>query len=73
MNKMTAYLPDGLKRELVRTAREQGRSGADNIREGIRLALERSTPPMPTLWTFTANEPDYIDRIDALLEGFGEQ
>ncbi len=73
MNKTTVYLPDELKRELERTAKEQGRSEADIIREGIRLALEKSTPPMPTLWTFTANEPDYIDRIDELLEGFGER
>jgi hypothetical protein len=73
MNKTTVYLPDELKRELERTAREQSRSEADIIREGIRLAIDRCTPPMPTLWTFEADEPDYIDRIDELLDGFGKQ
>lgn len=73
MNKTTVYIPDKLKRELERTAQAQGRSEADIIREGIRLAIDKSTPPMPTLWSFTAKEPDYLDRIDELLEGFGER
>lgn len=73
MIKTTVYLPDELKRELERIAEEQGRSEADIIREGIRLAIDKSAPPMPTLWTFTADEPDFLDRLDELLEGFGER
>lgn len=71
--KTTIYLPDELKRELERIAEAQGRSEADIIREGIRLAIDKCAPPMPTLWTFSANDPDFIDRIDELLDGFGEQ
>lgn len=73
MIKTTIYLPDELKRELARTAEAQGRSEAEIIREGIRLAIDKCAPPLPTLWTFSANDPDFIDRIDELLDGFGEQ
>ncbi|MDQ3548919.1 MAG: ribbon-helix-helix domain-containing protein [Chloroflexota bacterium] len=73
MLRTTVYLPDELKRDLERAAEAQGRSEADIIREGIRLAIEKSVPPMPTLWTFSANDPDFIERIDELLDGFGEQ
>jgi hypothetical protein len=73
MMKTTVYLPDELKRELERAAEAHGRSEADIIREGIRLAIDKCAPPMPTLWTFTADDPGFIDRIDELLDGFGEQ
>ena len=39
MCKTTVYLPDDLKAELKRVAAETGRSQADLIREGIRLAV----------------------------------
>lgn len=29
-------------------------------------------PPLPTLFTFSSAEPNFIDRIDELMKGFGE-
>src|SRR5439155_459685 len=39
MQKTTVYLPDDLKAAIERTAAETGRSEADLIREGVRLAV----------------------------------
>ncbi|HEX5165536.1 MAG TPA: CopG family transcriptional regulator, partial [Thermomicrobiales bacterium] len=61
MRKTTLYIPDDLKRELERVAELEGRSEAAIIREGIQLAINKCTPPSPTLWTFTADDPDFID------------
>jgi muconolactone delta-isomerase len=73
MIKTTVYIPDDLKRELKRVADEQGRSEADIIREGIRLAVERRTPPLPTFGIFDCGDPNLLDRIDELMEGFGKR
>ena len=72
VKKTTLYLPDDLKRELERTAAATGRSEADIVREGIRLALARRVPPPPTIPIFIGEHGDVAERVDELLaEGFG--
>ena len=73
MNKTTVYLPDDLKRELERTALASGRSAAELIREGIRLAIAQQTPPAPHSGIFESGDPLLSERVDELLAGFGSQ
>ena len=68
--KTTVYLPDDLKRELKRAAAETGRSEAEVIREGIRLAVRSSVPPKPRAGSFAhGNLAGRVD--DVLAAGFG--
>ena len=71
--KTTLYLPDDVKAELERLAAETGRSEADLIREGVRLVLARRSPPSPRAGVFASGQPDLSERVDELLEGFGER
>lgn len=71
MHKTTIYLPDDLKAELARTAEETGRSEADLIREGVRMALTRRMPPAPHTGIFDSGNPHLSERVDDLLRGFG--
>jgi hypothetical protein len=72
MRKTTLYLPDDLKRELEQTAAATGRSEADIVREGLRLALARRSPPPPTIPIYVSKNGDIAERVDeALAEGFG--
>ena len=73
MNKATVYLPDELKQELRRAAAETGRSEADLIREGIRLAIERHLPPAPTIPINVSADPSFAERVSEYLAGFGER
>ncbi len=71
MQKTTVYLPDDLKAALARTAADTGRSEADVIREGIRLAVARHLPS-PTIPIFVSDDPHFAERVDDHLVGFGE-
>ena len=71
MYKTTIYLPDDLKAELERTAEETGRSEADLIREGVRLALTQHLPPTPHTGIFDSGDSHLSERVDDLLRGFG--
>ena len=73
MVKTTLYLSDDVKHELERLAAETGRSEADLIREGIRLVLSRRVPPPPRSGVFASGRDDLSERVDELLEGFGQQ
>jgi Arc/MetJ-type ribon-helix-helix transcriptional regulator len=73
MFKTTIYLPDDLKAELERAAQETGRSEADLIRDGIRLALARQQPPTPTIGLLISDDPHFAERVDEHLAGFGQQ
>ena len=73
MYRTTVYLPEALKRDLERVAAETGRSEADLIREGIRLAVARHAAPLPHFGIFDSGDPTLADRVDELLAGFGEQ
>ena len=69
MQKATVYLPDALKAELKRLAAKTGRSEADCIREGIRLAVARHRPPAPRSGVFASGDPRLSERVDELLAG----
>jgi Ribbon-helix-helix protein, copG family len=73
MVKTTVYLPEDLKLALERLARETGRSEADLIRDGIRLAVARQQPPAPTLGILVSDDPSFAERVDDHLAGFGQQ
>lgn len=72
MQTTTGYLPAELKAELERVAAETGKSEADLIREGIRLALAQQhlTPTIPI---FVSPDPHFAERVDERLGGFGER
>ncbi|HJS25608.1 MAG TPA: CopG family transcriptional regulator [Actinomycetota bacterium] len=69
MKKTTVYLPDDLKEGLAREARQRGVPEAQIIRDAIAAAVSR---PAPRAGIFASDELR-SDRIDDLLEGFGER
>jgi len=71
--KTTVYLPEDLKAALERLSGETGRSEADLIREGIRLAIERQQPPSPTIGIMVSDDPLFARYADERLAGFGER
>ena len=73
MEKTTVYLTTEQKRALARAARAEGRSEADLIREGIEKVTELHRVAEPTLPLFDSGVPDLADRVDELLDGFGER
>jgi hypothetical protein len=73
MEKTTVYLPDELKQALRRAARSTGRSEADIIREGIGLVTGTHRIADPRLPLFESGQPGLAERVDELLEGFGER
>jgi hypothetical protein len=73
MEKTTIYLTADLKRALRRAARSSGRSEADLIREGIGLVTGTHRVAEPRLPLFESGKPDLADRVDELLDGFGER
>jgi hypothetical protein len=72
MEKTTVYLTTAQKRALGRTARLEGRSEADLIREGIEAVTARHRVAEPTLPMFDSGQPDLATRVDEYLKGFGE-
>ncbi len=72
MEKTTVYLPSHLKRALERTARLEGRSEADLIREAIAAVTERHAVREPSAPLFHSGDPDYATRLDDYMKGFGE-
>jgi hypothetical protein len=73
MEKTTVYLTTGQKRALARAAKASGRSEADLIRDGIETVTSRHQVAEPTLPLFESGEPDLAERVDDLLDGFGER
>lgn len=73
MHKSTVYLPDDLKARLAQASKASARSEADLIREGVELVVERVTPPLPSFGIFASGDGTLSQRVDELLEGFGEQ
>ena len=71
MQKTTVYLPDDLKAALARAAEQTGRSEAELIREGVRLALDRHVPPAPTVPILVSPDPRFAENADEHLAGFG--
>jgi hypothetical protein len=73
MEKTTVYLPGALKRALEQTARLEGRSEAELIREGVEHVTGRLAVREPTAPLFSSDNPDYATRMDEYMEGFGER
>ncbi len=72
VHRTTVYIPDDVKAELEKAAAETGRTEADLIREGIRLALARVNPPAPRSGIFASGDPHLSERVDQILDdGFG--
>lgn len=69
MRKTTVYLPDSLKREVERRARQRSCSEAEVIRQAIRDAVGRPEPKAGII----PGDDSWVDRIDDLLEGFGDR
>ncbi len=72
MEKTTVYLPADLKRALELTARIEGRSEADLIREGVATVTERHAVREPHAPLFNSADPDFASRVDEFMEGFGD-
>ena len=73
MEKTTVYLPNDLKQALRRESKATGRSEAELIREGIGLVTGSYRVAEPTLPLFESGIPDLAERVDELLEGYGER
>ena len=73
MQKTTVYLTTDQKRALERAARAEGRSEAELIREGIDAVTTRHRVVEPTVPLFESGVPDLAERVDEMLEGFGER
>jgi hypothetical protein len=73
MEKTTVYLTAGQKRALARVAKASGRSEADLIRDGIETVTSRHRTAEPTLPLFESGQPDLAQRVEDLLDGFGER
>ena len=72
VHRTTVYLPETLKDALARAAREEGRTEAELIREGVERLL-RARHAEPRLPLFASGVPDIAERADELLAGFGER
>ena len=73
MEKTTVYLTEDQKRALARAALASGRSEAELIREGVDLVTSARRVAEPTLPLFDSDDPAIAERVDDLLDGFGER
>jgi hypothetical protein len=80
MVKTTLYLPDDLKQDVERTARERGMSEAEFLRQAIHAAVTPSAnTPVPRGGLFRSRggpgTSDISLRVDEILAetGFGEE
>lgn len=74
MLKTTLYIPEELKRALERRAVEEGVSEAALIRRALQQEVGDAPPPRPRVPLFDVDlgDPGLAERVDELLEGFGE-
>ena len=74
MQKTTGYLPEELQNSLQQIARNEGRSKAQIIREAIQHEVDSKKPPNPRVPISERGlgDPSAAQRVDELLEGFGE-
>jgi hypothetical protein len=73
MEKTTVYLTPELRRALRETARRRRVSEADLIRQGIAAVTAGEPPPAPRLPLFDSGDPTLAERVDELLDGFGQR
>ena len=67
MKKTTVYLPESLKQEIARRARQLLCSEAEVIRRAIREAVTRPRPRPGIL----RGDDAWAESVDEYLEGFG--
>jgi Ribbon-helix-helix protein, copG family len=72
MERTTVYLTERQKRALERSAKAEGRSEAELIREGVDLVTSRLRAAEARLPLFESGQPDLASRVDEELAGFGE-
>ena len=80
MTRVTIYLSNELHVQLKRVAAERKCSMSAVVCEGIRLALAQAKsqaelqvePPRPHFGIFSSGDPNLSQRVDELLEVFGE-
>ncbi len=73
MTKAVVHLPEDLKADLERVARDEGRSEEELILEGVRRIVDIHRSPAPRVPLFSSNDPTLAERADELLKGFGER
>lgn len=74
MHKTTVYLPEDLQNSLQKIARNEGRPQAQIIREAVQREVDSRTPPKPRVPISERGlgDPSAAQRVDELLNGFGE-
>jgi hypothetical protein len=72
MERTTVYLTERQKRALERSAKAEGRSEAELIREGVDIVTSRLQAAEARLPLFESGQPDLASRVDEELAGFGE-
>jgi plasmid stability protein len=72
MNKITVYLPDGVKQALSRLAAASGRSEADLISEALTALARTAERPRPRGGLWQSGDILLADRADEALAGFGD-
>lgn len=72
MLRTTVYFPEDLKRRLHETAALEGRSEAAVIRAAVTAYVAPRVGHRPRLPLFNSGQPDFADRVDEYLVGFGE-
>jgi hypothetical protein len=72
MERTTVYLTERQKRALERSAKAEGRSEAELIREGVDIVTSRLKTAEAHLPLFESGQPDLASRVDEELAGFGE-
>lgn len=75
MVKTTVYLPESLKEALERASAREGRSEAELIREALERRVGGAPRPRPRLplIDLALGDPAAADRVEALLDRFGER
>jgi len=71
MLKTTVYLPDDLNIGLKQMAAETGKLQDELIRDGVRLLISQRIL-MPTIPILVSDDPNFAERVDEHLVGFGE-
>lgn len=72
MEKTTVYLTTELRRALREAAQRRRVSEAELIRQGIAAVAAGEPAPRPRLPLFESGDPTLAERVDELLEGFGQ-
>ena len=73
MHKTTIYLPEDLKGKIARLAGTRGISEAQLIREALSRMVEYESSSRPRIPLFASGDATLSERVDEVLEGFGQE